>query len=246
MESAVISTHPPTHPSQSSQNPLSILAVNKSKYRLIITALLENRLIKSQYENFRSKKILRNEYKGREVRWNSVKRETVASHMGKLISYTVLCVTRCSSWERPCFMPNAVSSHLPSFVSILALALDGSLERLIDWLIDHRGSISWTPGAPCRRGNSDRWQHSETKHLVQDTLKTNLTNPSHEANFRLDLEDLHFRISSFSSFFFIPSPFLQHPAASENGEFPNQSINQSIDHSINPPINPGGVQDASC
>ena len=44
--------------------------------------------------------------------------KTVASCTGNRTNQSVLCDTRCSSWKRPSFTPNAVSSHLPSFVLI--------------------------------------------------------------------------------------------------------------------------------
>ena len=50
---------------------------------------------------------------GRKMRWDSVWCATVASHTGRHIDQPVFCDTRCSPWERPCFTPNAVSSHLP-------------------------------------------------------------------------------------------------------------------------------------
>ena len=52
----------------------------------------------------------------REVRRSSVWRETMVSRRGNLFDQSVFCVTRCSPWERPCFTPNAVPSHVPSLV----------------------------------------------------------------------------------------------------------------------------------
>ena len=57
-------------------------------------------------------------YKGGEVRWNCIRRETMVSRTGKPIDQSVFCVTRCSPWERSCLTPDAVSSHLPSLVLI--------------------------------------------------------------------------------------------------------------------------------
>ena len=57
-------------------------------------------------------------YKGREVRWNSVWHWTMASRPANLTDQSVFFGAHGSPWERPCFMPNAVSSHLPSFVLI--------------------------------------------------------------------------------------------------------------------------------
>ena len=54
--------------------------------------------------------------KGGEMRWNTIWRETVASHMCSLIDQLVFSDTRCWPWECPCFTPNAIASHLPSFV----------------------------------------------------------------------------------------------------------------------------------
>ena len=50
---------------------------------------------------------------------NSVWHETMVSRIGNLTCLSVFCVTRCSPWKRPCFTPNAVSSHLPSFVLVI-------------------------------------------------------------------------------------------------------------------------------
>ena len=58
---------------------------------------------------------------GREMRWNSVWREIMVSRTGHLTDQSVFCVTRCSPWERPRFMPNDVSSHVFSFVFLFRL-----------------------------------------------------------------------------------------------------------------------------
>ena len=159
----------------------------------------------------------------------------MASHTGKLISLSVLCVTHCSSWERPCFTPIAVSSHL-----ILPLALDGSFQWLIDWLIIVDRSAG--PLAP-RVGGAvlidDNTARLNT--CPGHTLKTNLTNPKSRGQSQTRPRKLHYIIKFllflFFFLFFIPTPLLQHPAASKNVQFLNQSINQSTYPSVNWSIN---------
>ena len=65
-------------------------------------------------------------YQGKEVRSNSVWRETVASHTCKRTDHSVLYDTRCSPWERPLFHAVSVTSF--SFL--------------------HRKEVTWNSGKP--------------------------------------------------------------------------------------------------
>ena len=55
-------------------------------------------------------------YKGGTMTWSSVWLETVAGRTGNHTDQLVVFGIHSSPWERPCFTPNAVSSHRPSFV----------------------------------------------------------------------------------------------------------------------------------